>query len=133
MRKYSISQIAEKAEVSADTIRFYEKQGLLAPPKRELNKYRKYSEKTVTRLIFIKHTQEMGFSLNEIADLLSLKEIPDSACGKVYKKFGERIEYINEKINQLEYLKRTLYHLREMCHKNTKESICPVLDSVDEG
>ncbi|MFO0754284.1 MAG: MerR family transcriptional regulator [Thermodesulfovibrionales bacterium] len=81
MRYLSIGQLAKQAEVTIDTIRYYERRGLLSPPRRKESGYRQYRADTVLRISFIKHAQALGFSLDEIAELLSLGFDSTAKCG----------------------------------------------------
>jgi DNA-binding transcriptional MerR regulator len=102
-------QVALAAGVKLTTVRFYERAGLLPNPKRSNTGYRQYSEKTITRIRFIKRAQELGFNLNEISSFfikVSSNEMPDPDTLK--SQMAEKLEVINKKIAELEDVKRNL-------------------------
>ena len=80
MMKYLIGELAKKSQVAVDTIRFYEKRGLLQPAKRAENNYRYYDDEALDQLIFIRHCRELGMSLHEIEDLNELRKDPQQQC-----------------------------------------------------
>ena len=132
MKYLTIGQLARKAEVNIDTIRYYERRGLLSPASRRESGYRQYLDDTVVRIHFIKHAKELGFSLDEIAELLSLKLDPKMKCGDVKKKAQEKINEIEGKIQILERMRQTLVRLTRMCEEGRQVSECPVLEALDE-
>jgi DNA-binding transcriptional MerR regulator len=86
MKYLTIGQLAKQAEVNIDTIRYYERRGLLSPQSRRESGYRQYLNDAVVRIRFIKHAKELGFSLDEIAELLSLRIDRAARCGDIKKK-----------------------------------------------
>ncbi|MDA8240630.1 MAG: heavy metal-responsive transcriptional regulator [Nitrospiraceae bacterium] len=133
MKYLTIGQLARKAEVNIDTIRYYERRGLISPSNRKESGYRQYLDDTVVRIHFIKHAKELGFSLDEIAELLSLKLDPKTKCGDVRKKAQEKINEIEGKIQILERMRQTLVRLTRMCEEGRQVSECPVLEALDEN
>jgi MerR family transcriptional regulator, copper efflux regulator len=91
----TIGQLAERAGVGVETIRFYERRGLIAQPKRPADGYRKYDEQVANRIRFIRQAQELGFTLNEIKQLLSLRVDPRTSCADV-KADGDHISLREE-------------------------------------
>jgi MerR family mercuric resistance operon transcriptional regulator len=83
MASLTVGEVAKQANVCIETLRYYERQGLIAPPPRSVSNYRLYPEETVRRVQFIKRAQELGFSLREIAELLALRATPDTPCADI--------------------------------------------------
>lgn len=127
MKGLTIGQVAKRVEVNIETIRYYERQGLTPLPPRSESGYRQYPEETVNRVRFIKRAQELGFSLKEIAELLSLRVGPNTTCGDVKKMAGEKIEEIGRKIEALERMRRALVEMVDNCEENRKAEECPIL------
>src|SRR5438445_10622353 len=91
MGPLTIGQLARRAGVGIETVRFYERQGLLEEPARKESGYRQYQEDVVARLRFIKRAKELGFSLREIMELLSLRVDPTTRCAEVRSKAAAKI------------------------------------------
>ncbi|VAW11631.1 hypothetical protein MNBD_BACTEROID05-982 [hydrothermal vent metagenome] len=129
MKRLSIGQVAQRAEVKIETIRYYERIRLLKEPQRSLSGYRQYSGDVIKRLYFIKNAKELGFSLKEISELLSLKVNAKSTCSTVKKKADKKVEEINDKIKTLQKMKRNLLKLSKTCRGDSRlVSECPILD-----
>jgi MerR family mercuric resistance operon transcriptional regulator len=127
MKELTIGQVAKGGGVNIETIRYYERQGLIPPPPRRESGYRQYPEDTVNRVRFIKRAQELGFSLKEVAELLSLRVVPDTTCGDVKKMADGKIAEIEGKIHSLEKMRDALARLVETCEKNRQAEECPIL------
>jgi MerR family copper efflux transcriptional regulator len=112
VRTLSIGQIASQAGVGVETVRFYEREGLIPVPARRASGYRQYDEQTVARLRFIRRAKELGFTLNEIASLLSLRHDPQSTSGDVKREAERQIANIESKIRSLQRIRRTLKNYR---------------------
>lgn len=123
--------VGKRAGVKIDTLRFYEKKGLLPMPHRTESNYRIYGEDTISRVQFIKRAQELGFSLKEIKELLSLKASPRSKCGSVRKKAETKIDEIENKVADLKRMQRSLRKLARECKGNGSVTQCPILESID--
>lgn len=131
MKGLTIGQVAKIAQVNIETIRYYERQGLLSPPPRRESGYREYPADTVDRVRFIKRAQELGFSLKEVAGLLSLRVGPDATCGDVKKLADGKIAEINGKIQSLERMRGALTRLVETCEESRQAEECPILWAFD--
>ena len=94
----SIGQVADAADVNIQTIRYYERRGLFPTPRRTPAGYRQYADDAVARLRFIKHAQELGFSLEEIQELLGLRVRHGAACDAVERKTRQKIEVVQQRI-----------------------------------
>ncbi len=126
-----IGEVAQRTETSIDTIRFYEKSGLIPKPERTDSGYRKYTEETIRRVQFIKRSQELGFSLKEIADLLSLRVDPKTTCRDVKKRSEVKIYDIEKKIRTLQKIKRALSRVAATCKGKGPTSECPILEVLE--
>lgn len=127
-----IGQTAELAGVSAQTIRFYEKKGLLPRVERTDGGYRRFGSDAVRRIRFIKHAQEVGFSLSDIANLLSLRTDPSGSCADVRRLTREKISELEERMRKLRAMNSTLKNLAARCEEDLPASACPILDAFDE-
>jgi len=128
-----IGIVAKKTGIGIETIRFYEREGLIAVPNRGPSGYREYSDDIEIRLSFIRRAKDLGFSLKEIKDLLSLKAKPKSKCESVKKKATKKIEEIEVKISQLNSIKTALFGLVKSCNSESPTSECPILDAFERG
>ena len=131
MKPLTIGQIARQAGVGVETVRFYERQGLLAGPARTASGYRQYTEDVVDRLRFIRRAKELGFTLKEIAELLALRLDPETSCGEVRGRAKAKIDDIEAKIRDLQRMRQALDKLVASCRGRGPISACPILDALD--
>lgn len=112
-----IGELSAQTGLSRDTIRFYEKQGLISVGRKErrFNNYKEYSEETLQKLITIKRVKGFGFTLNETAELLQLINNNKASCDMVAAKIGDKVHLITQKINELELLKNSLMVSVQSC------------------
>ena len=96
MKLLSIGQVAQRSGLGIETVRFYEREGLLAKPTRTLSGYRQFDEEVIARLQFIQRAKELGFTLKEIKELLSLRVDPDTSCEDVRARAEAKIAEIEE-------------------------------------
>jgi Hg(II)-responsive transcriptional regulator len=131
----TIGKLAQKSDVSIDSIRFYERRGLLELPTRTEANYRVYPAKTVDRIRFIKQTQKLGFSLNEIQELLELQHNPDASKADVKWRTEEKIKDIRSRIHDLRRMLRVLEQLDASCDGHGPIGECPILEALatDDG
>ena len=127
-----IGQVASAASVNVQTIRYYERRGLFPAPRRTASGYRQYAEDAVLRLRFIKHAQELGFSLTEIRELLALRVRHADACDAVERKTRRKTALVEQKIRDLQRIKRTLERLAEACAKRRPTDDCPILETLED-
>lgn len=126
---FTIGQIAKVTGISIETIRYYERLKLMPQPKRRPSGYRQYCQNCVNRLKFIKNTKELGFSLKEIASFLSLRVKEKSKCTDFKRRTDLKIDEIDERIQKLQGIKRSLKQLSNKCTKgNAPLSECPILE-----
>lgn len=126
-----IGEVAARGGVNLQTIRYYEREKLLPAPPRLPSGYRMFPEQTVQRVRFIKHAQELGFSLAEIRELMSIQIDPRKECSDVKRLAKSKIADIEEKIRRLESMKRVLSGLTKLCPGRGPSSVCPILESID--
>ena|SRR5579871_3694541 len=126
-----IGQVAERGGVNLQTIRYYEREGLLPEPPRLQSGYRMFPENTVRRVHFIKRAQDLGFTLSEIKELLVLRIDGKRNRADVRSLAQTKIDDIEEKIRTLKKMKRVLSELTERCSECGPSSECPILDSID--
>src|SRR5579885_1563111 len=98
METLSIGQVARRAGVGVETVRFYEREGLLEEPPRRASGYRQYSEQVIKRIHFIKRAQQLGFSLKEIAELLTLRVDGQTDCSQVKERAAAKLAEVEQKI-----------------------------------
>jgi Hg(II)-responsive transcriptional regulator len=127
-----IGQVASAAEVNVQTIRYYERRGLFPPPRRTPAGYRQYAAEAVPRLRFIKHAQELGFSLREIEDLLGLRVRHGAGCDAVERKTRQKIEVVQQRIRDLQRMKHTLERLAVSCAARRPTEECPILEVLED-
>lgn len=130
MQSLSIGQVAQRANVNIQTIRYYERVGLIPKAERKESGYRKFSLEDVLRIQFIKHAQAAGFLLKEIKELLAIKVDSDTTCDDVRNLAEKKIMEIDEKIRHMQEMKQTLENLTESCSNNTTGD-CPILEAFE--
>ena len=126
-----ISDVAERGGVNLQTIRYYEREGLLPEPPRLASGYRVFPETAVQRVRFIKLAQELGFSLAEIRELLSIQVDPRKDCSDVQRLARAKVRDIEEKIRTLESMNRVLTKLADACPGCGPSNECPILESIE--
>jgi MerR family mercuric resistance operon transcriptional regulator len=127
----TIGQVARKAGFGIETVRFYERNGLIAEPPRRTSGYRQYPESVISRLQFIKRAKELGFSLREIKELLSLRLDPTTTCSDIRQRAAAKIADIESKIRSLERMKEVLVGLTVTCGGVGPISECPILEALE--
>ena len=128
-----ISEVAALAGVGAATGRYYERRGLIAAAPRTAAGYRQYGADAARRLRFIKHAQVLGFSLEEIRDMLELRADDRVACARVEATAREKLLSIRQRIDELDRLSRTLADLVHACEHHRPAEACPILLSVADA
>jgi len=132
MEMITIGKLAKRIDLNIETIRYYERRGLIPKPRRRESGYREYSDETTIRILFIKHAKDLGFSLKEINELLSLKLDPGTSCSEVRKKAEIKIEDIEGKIKTLRKMKKALLKLTKICSGSGPVSECPILEALEK-
>jgi MerR family mercuric resistance operon transcriptional regulator len=127
----TIGHLARQVGIHLETVRFYERQGLLPKPPRSASGYRLFPADAAQRLQFIKRAQELGFSLNEIRELLALRTSPRTTSAEIRKRTEAKIADIEVKIRSLEAMRKSLLKLARSCGGCAPLSECPILESLD--
>ena len=128
----NIGEAARRAGLNSRTIRFYESIGLVGAPERASSGYRDYGEKDVHRLRFVASARALGFSVDEIRQLLALYDDRDRSSADVKNVVLHHVEEIDRKLAELAAMRRTLLHLAERCHGDERPE-CPILDELSAG
>lgn len=131
MDMLSIGQVARKAGVGVETVRYYEREGLLEEPPRRASGYRQYPEEVVKRLHFIKRAQKLGFSLREISELLLLRVDAQTACEEVRQRTEAKIAEVERKLLDLQRMRGALLQVHTLCVGQGPTGRCPMLDALD--
>lgn len=132
METLTRGELAQRCAVNFETVRYYEQQGLIPKPSRSASNYRLYDEDTVRRIRFIKRAQELGFTLHEIKELLSLRAEPRAGCADVRERAHTKVQDIDEKIRTLQAMRRALSTLMSECTGRGGISECPILDALED-
>ena len=128
MEALTISGLARQGGVNLETIRYYEREGLLPKPPRTPAGYRMFPAEAVRRIRFIKRAQELGFSLEEISELLSLEDGTDRTS--IRHIASERLGEIQTKLDDLNRMKKALSHLIHECEHTGREQPCPIIATL---
>lgn len=126
-------QLAQAAHVNIETVRYYEKRGLIPMPSRSPANYRRYPRHTIDRVRFVKHAQDLGFSLDEIKELLSLRATRGARAGEVKRRAARKIEEITDRIHALERIRTALDRLVSQCSGDGPVESCSILHAIDTG
>jgi len=127
-----IGELAAEAGVNLQTIRFYERRGLLRKPPRLMSGYRTYSVEAVRTIRFIKRCQGLGFTLTEIAELLQVRERRPANAARVRAMAEAKVQDINERIRGLQNMCDELSRLLAVCTCGQGPSVCPALEAIDQ-
>lgn len=127
---YLISELADKCGVNKETIRYYERKGLLSEPARTTAGYRIYADDSVNRIYFIKRMQELGFSLGEVDKLLGVVDKDNERCMDMYEFVVEKIDEVQQKISDLKRIEKMLLNLKECCPDEKTIHHCPIIETL---
>ena len=130
-KELRIGEVAERAGVGVETVRFYERRGLLDEPPRSASGYRQYPAETVSKLRFIKRAKDLGFSLSEVNDLITLRLDSAVSAGEIKSRAKAKITHIEEKLRDLERVRDALLHLVQTCDGTSSTTGCPILIALD--
>lgn len=128
-----IGELARSTGTRPETIRFYEREGLLPPPARTDGNYRSYGPAHAERLSFVRHCRSLDMTLGEIRMLLRHRDAPDESCGDVNALIDEHIAQVDRRIRELRQLKRQLGTLRERCLEARDAAHCGILAELGEA
>jgi Cd(II)/Pb(II)-responsive transcriptional regulator len=130
---YSLLKIGELARLTGsqvETIRYYEREGLLPAPSRSEGNYRLYGDAHVDRLQFIRHCRSLDMTLDEIRTLLKFRDAPEQNCGEVNRLLDKHISHVGDRIAELTALQAQLNELRSLCHQVQAAKNCGILQSL---
>ncbi|MDZ4781267.1 MAG: heavy metal-responsive transcriptional regulator [Planctomycetia bacterium] len=133
MQTLTIGQIARETGLGVETVRFYEREGLLEKPARSPSGYRQYQPEAIARLRFIKQAQRLGFALREVKELLELKLDPLSTRSQVKDRATAKIADIDHRIDELRRMKQALVPLVQACDGKGKLQGCPILNAIENS
>ena len=128
----SIGEVAKLAGVGVQTIRYYEREELIEAPPRSESGYRQYSPEAVVRIRFIRHAKELGFSLKEIKELLSLRADSAASCADVRERATAKVSEIEAKMQSLARMREVLLRLTSICAGAGPTSHCTILEALDQ-
>jgi len=131
MDGFRIGEVARQAGVNLQTIHYYERCELLPKPPRTVSNYRAYPSDAVRRVRFIRRAQQLGFTLKEIKELLSLRAGPRTRCADVRERAEVKVQEIDEKVRTLEAMRRALIKLVGECSGRGPVTECPILEALD--
>ena len=124
-----IGELAKLTDAQVETIRYYEREGLLPAPARSDGNYRLYTQTHVERLTFIRNCRSLDMTLDEIRSLLSLRDSPQDQCESINALIDDHIEHVNARINSLQALQQELLDLRQRCGDAADH--CGILDRLE--
>ena len=132
MTAMTISKVAKKAGVGIETVRFYERKGLVdQPPKPPSGGFRVYPAEATERIRFIRQAQELGFSLREIKELLSLRMDPATDCADVRERAQTKLDEVNRKVAQMKGIQTALEKLIAACPGQGALQVCSIIDAIE--
>ena len=132
MNSLKTGEVARQAGVNVETLRFYEREGLLPEPPRRASGYREYPPDTVQRIRFIQRGKELGFTLREIKGLLELRVDPDTTCVELRDRATEKVADVKQKIADLKAIERALKKLINTCSGSGPVDDCPILKHLEK-
>ncbi|WP_166267466.1 Hg(II)-responsive transcriptional regulator [Marinobacter caseinilyticus] len=128
---WTIGGLAKAANVNVETIRYYQQRGLLSEPKRPPGGIRRYGHADIDRLTFVKAAKQLGFSLDEIGDLLRLED--GTHCEEASALAEHKLKDVREKIERLVKIEKALSEMVSQCHAQPDSIACPLIASLHEG
>lgn len=128
--RLTIGKLAEEAGVGVETVRFYQRSGLVVEPKRPVSGYREYGQTDVERIRFIKRAQTLGFSLEDIRGLLTLDG--PQTCKSTHDETLTKMRLVEDKIRALQQMRDALRQLVQKCELNYDEGYCPIIQSLTQ-
>lgn len=127
-----IGELARAAGVGVETLRFYEREGLLSEPPRSAAGYRLYGNGAVRTVRFILRAKQLGFTLSETSELLQLRVTDTTRCGDVRTAARDKIADVESRMRELGRIRNALQSLVDACEANQETRDCPILDALDE-
>ncbi|MEX0721571.1 MAG: MerR family transcriptional regulator [Balneolaceae bacterium] len=131
LNTYKIGKTAELSGVNKETVRYYEKRGLIPKPDRRRSGYRIFTKRHIRQIKFIKRAQELGFTLSEIKELLELRLSNGTTCSEIKNEAQQKHQDVLEKIEDLQRIKNTLIDLIDSCDGEGPKDACPILKALE--
>lgn len=132
MQDMTIGKAARRAGVGVETIRFYEREGLIRQPRKPATSgFRSYPDETVERIRFIRQAQELGFSLREVSELLALRADPSADASGVHARAAAKLDQVNAKIHQLQRIRQALKTLLAACPGGGALRCCSIMETLE--
>ena len=128
-----IGELAHRSGCKVETVRFYEREGLLEAPERDGNGYRNYTNATLVQLNFIRHCRLLGMGLPDVRILRSLQTQPELACDEINFLIDSQIEHVHQQVKSLKLLEQQLHSLRDTCQANTNVGDCAILRNLEKA
>lgn len=128
-----IGELAKRGDCDVETVRFYEREGLLDAPAREANGYRRYAEAHLVQLNFIRHCRSLGIGLPEVRILRSFQAKPELACDEINRLIDRQIARIHQQVESLRLLEQQLLALRGSCNANRKAGECGIMRNLAQA
>jgi Cd(II)/Pb(II)-responsive transcriptional regulator len=128
-----IGELAVASATQTETIRYYEREGLLPPPARTEGNFRDYEKVHLDRLLFIRHCRSLDMSLNEVRTLLQAKDDPGADCGDVNALLDEHIGHVAKRVKELRRLEKQLKQLRAQCGEARASGQCGILSGISHA
>ena len=131
MITYKIGEVAKRADVNKETVRYYEKRELIPKPDRRRSGYRIFTQRHIDQVKFIKRAQQLGFTLTEIKELLELRVDEETSCSEIKEEARQKYQDVSEKIEDLRRIKETLTGLIDSCSEDGPIGDCPILEALE--
>jgi MerR family mercuric resistance operon transcriptional regulator len=128
---FKIGEVARRADVNKETVRYYEKRNLIPEPDRRRSGYRIFTQRHIDQIRFIKRAQELGFTLKEIKELLELRLNETTTCSTIKKEAQEKYQDVVSKMEDLQRIKETLTDLIDSCSGDGPAGECPILEALE--
>lgn len=129
----TIGELAKKAAVNVQTIRYYEREGLMSDAHRWPDSgYRDFDDEALLRLKFIRSAKELGFTLREIKELLDMRVMPGESCAEVRRMIGVKLVELDRRMTDMRRLRRALVRLDRACGQRTVDTTCPALWAIEK-
>jgi Cd(II)/Pb(II)-responsive transcriptional regulator len=128
-----IGELAQRSTCGVETVRFYEREGLLEAPTREANGYRSYTDAHLVQLNFIRHCRSLGMGLPEVRKLRSIQAYPELACDEINHLIESQIDRVHQQVKSLLLLEEQLHSLRDTCHAITNVGECGILRNLEQA
>lgn len=128
---YKIGEVARRADVNKETVRYYERRDLINKPDRRRSGYRIFTQKHIDQIKFIKRAQELGFTLSEIKELLELRLDASESCKEVQQRATSKLQDVHQKIEDLKRIQNVLSDLIDACKAEGQTEECVILNALE--